>query len=61
MTWSVEVALDMIWLINMYISYTTTYYTEMEEVKIFKKIARRYLMDGFFIDFISTVPSLISY
>jgi len=61
MTWSVEVALDIIWLINMYISFTTTYYTEMEEVKIFKKIARRYLMDGFFIDFISTVASLISY
>jgi hypothetical protein len=33
----------------------------MEEIKIWKKIAKRYLFDGFAIDFITTIPTLVSY
>jgi len=33
----------------------------MEEVKVWKKIARRYFFDVFFIDFITTVPAIVTF
>jgi hypothetical protein len=48
-------------MINIYFCFTTSYFTEMEEVKIWRKIGKRYLFDGFAIDFITTVPTLVSY
>jgi Ion transport protein len=60
-TWSLEITVDLLWLINTYFCFTTTYFTEMEEVKIWKKIARRYFFDGFLIDFVTTIPTLVSF
>jgi len=61
MTWHVELVVDILWLFNIYFCFTTTYYTDMEEVKVWKKIAKRYFFDVFFIDFITTVPAIVTF
>ncbi len=53
--------MDVLWLINIYFCFTTSYYYEIEEVKSWRKIGKRYLFDSFAIDFITTVPTLFTY
>lgn len=60
-TWTIEIAVDVFWLINIYFCFTTSFFHEMEEVKSWRKIAKRYLFDSFAIDFITTVPALVTY
>ncbi|MFM7855218.1 MAG: hypothetical protein ACKO96_25630, partial [Flammeovirgaceae bacterium] len=61
LTWYIEMAVDVLWVINIYFHFTTSFFSEMEEVKSWIKIAKRYLFsDSFAIDFITTVPALVT-
>lgn len=61
MTKDIELVVDILWLFNIYFSFVTTYYSEIEEIKLWRKIAHKYFFDCFFIDLITTVPTLVTY
>lgn len=48
---------DFLFLIDIAVQFRTTYFSvEGEEVRDWKKIAKRYFKGMFFIDFIATIP-----
>lgn len=61
MTKDIELVVDILWLVNIYFSFVTTYYSEIEEIKLWRKIARKYFFDCFFVDMITTIPTLVTY
>lgn len=54
----VEFAIDCLWIVNMGMSFTTAFMKDVELVSDLDEIAKKYLKEGFFIDFITTFSTL---
>ena len=60
-TQQTEVIIDMLWIVHMLMSFTTAFYREADIVTDLKEIAFKYLKENFFIDVITTFPTLITW
>jgi hypothetical protein len=58
-TQRVELIIDIVWLIHIYISFVTAYVHEIEPVSSWPDIAKRYIQGAFIFDLLSTVPAVI--
>jgi len=58
-TQQVELVIDIVWLIHIYISFVTAYIKEIDPINEWPKIASRYIRGAFFFDLLSTIPALI--
>ena len=54
----VEFAIDCLWIVNIGMSFTTAYMQDVELKTELDEIAKKYLKEGFFIDFITTFSTL---
>ena len=54
----VELVIDCLWVINMGMCFTTAFYKDVEIITDLKAIAFNYLSQGFFVDFVTTFPTL---
>jgi hypothetical protein len=59
-TYAYEVAIDCIWIVNIMISFVTMFVKDNGTVKAWRKIAKKYLHEGFLIDVLSTLPCLVT-
>lgn len=57
----VEFIVDCLWIVNMFMAFTTAYVSDVELRTDLKEIAMRYLLDGFVIDFLSTFSTLATF
>lgn len=55
-----EILIDVVWLINMFVCFFTAFYRDIELVTNWKEIVKKYLKEGFAIDFVTTVPTLVT-
>ena len=55
-----EILIDVVWLINMFVCLFTAFYRDIEIVTNWKEIVIKYLKEGFVIDFVTTVPTLVT-
>lgn len=57
-TKQVEVLIDILWICHIIITLTTAFYRDSEIVTDLKEIVPRYMKEYFFIDLITTFPTL---
>jgi hypothetical protein len=57
----VEITIDFLWLLHMFMCFTTAFYRENELIKDVNEIALRYVKKNFLIDVISTLPTLFTW
>ena len=60
-TFIFELVVDFIFLVQIMMSFTTAYSKENDWVDDPKDIAKKYVRDSFFIDFFTTVPTLLTW
>ena len=57
----VEITIDFLWLLHMFTSFTTAFYRDQELITDVNEIARRYVKTNFFIDVVTTLPTLFTW
>lgn len=57
-TKNIEVVIDVLWIINMGVQFTTSFVKDVDVITDLREIALKYLKEGFIIDTITTFPSL---
>jgi len=60
-TYLFEFVIDCLWILNMCVSFTTAFVKDVEIITDLREIAMKYLKEGFFIDFITTFPTLCTF
>ena len=60
-TKQVEVLIDILWICHIIITLTTAFYRDSEIVTDLKEIVLRYMKEYFFIDLITTFPTLATF
>lgn len=60
MTSLAEILIDILWLVNMTVCFFTAFYRDIELITNWKEIVIKYLKEGFVIDFVTTVPTLLT-
>lgn len=56
-----EIAIDILWIVHIGISFTTAFYRDAEIVSDLKEIAPKYMKENFFIDLVTTFPTLVTW
>jgi hypothetical protein len=57
-TYLIEVAIDLLWILHIFVSFTTAFYRDSELVTEFNQIAPKYMKENFVIDLLTTFPTL---
>ncbi len=57
-TKNIEVVIDVLWIVNMGVQFTTSFVKDVDVITDLREIALKYLKEGFIIDTITTFPSL---
>lgn len=60
-TFLIEFVIDCLWILNMFMSFTTAFMKDVELITDLSEIAIKYLKEGFFIDFVTTFSTLVSF
>jgi hypothetical protein len=56
----IEIVIDCLWMIHMGVTLTTAFVKDVDLITDVKEIAIKYLKEGFFIDVITTFPTLFT-
>lgn len=57
-TFMLEISIDAIWLINSCVCFCTAFSKDVDLVTNWGEISKKYLREGFFVDMVSTLPTL---
>jgi hypothetical protein len=60
-TQSIEIAIDLLWLVHMFVTLTTSFYVDIELITDVKQIAMKYAKELMWLDVITTFPTLFTW
>lgn len=60
-TQSIEIAIDFLWLVHMFVTLTTSFYVDIELITDVKQIALKYAKELLWLDVITTFPTLFTW
>lgn len=60
-TWRIELVVDVLWTMNMSVSFFTAFYKDVELINNWRETGRKYMREGFLTDFLSTAPMLVTW
>lgn len=60
-TYMIEFVIDILWILNMCVSFTTAFVKDVDVITDLREIAFKYLKEGFLIDFITTFSTVVTF
>lgn len=60
-TRNIEIVIDFLWILHMFFTVTTSYYSDLELITDLKSIGLKYAKELLWLDLLTTLPSIITW